>query len=152
MKKFTLFALFAVLMWSAVDGFCQYPVWGGRRAVGQYYPRSTVSQAPAAAQNQTPATTVNQAPAATVNQAPTAQAQTAAPSQAHASTVNQAPAAQNQVAVPTAGGYPITVPIHGYDSQGRPIVGMGFDGIPFNGSHLEALRINMYYRGGPFRR
>ena len=139
MKKFTLFALFAVLMWSAVDGFCQYPVWGGRRAVGQYYPRSTVSQAPAAAQNQTPATTVNQAPASAQNQAT-------------ATTVNQAPAAQNQSAVPTAGGYPITVPIHGYDSQGRPIVGMGFDGIPFNGSHLEALRINMYYRGGPVRR
>ena len=139
MKKFALFALFAVLMWSAVDGFCQYPVWGGRRAVGQYYPRSTVSQAPAAAQNQTPATTVNQAPASAQNQAT-------------ATTVNQAPAAQNQAAVPTAGGYPIMVPIHGYDSQGRPIVGMGFDGIPFNGSHLEALRINMYYRGGPFRR
>ena len=116
MKKLTLFALFAILVLSAVDGFCQYPVWGGRRAVGQFYPRSAVSQAPAA--------TVNQAPAA----------------------------AQNQAAVPTAGGYPITVPIHGYDSQGRPIVGMGFDGIPFNGSHLEALRINMYYRGGAFRR
>ena len=124
MKKLTLFALFAILVLSAVDGFCQYPVWGGRRAVGQFYPRSAVSQAPAA--------TVNQAPAATVNQAPAA--------------------AQNQAAVPTAGGYPITVPIHGYDSQGRPIVGMGFDGIPFNGSHLEALRINMYYRGGAFRR
>ena len=140
MKKLTLFALFAILVLSAVDGFCQYPVWGGRRAVGQFYPRSAVSQAPAATVNQAPAATVNQAPAATVNQAP-------------AATVNQAPAAaQNQAAVPTAGGYPITVPIHGYDSQGRPIVGMGFDGIPFNGSHLEALRINMYYRGGAFRR
>ena len=137
MKKLALFTLFAILMLSAVDGFCQYPAWGGRRAVGQFYPRSTVSQAPAA----------------TVNQTPAAQAPSAAPSQAPAATVNQAPAAaQNQAAVPTAGGYPITVPIHGYDSQGRPIVGMGFDGIPFNGSHLEALRINMYYRGGPFRR
>ena len=145
MKKLALFTLFAILMLSAVDGFCQYPAWGGRRAVGQFYPRSTVSQAPA--------TTPSQAQAATVNQTPAAQALSAAPSQAPAATVNQAPAAaQNQAAVPTAGGYPITVPIHGYDSQGRPIVGMGFDGIPFNGSHLEALRINRYYRGGPFRR
>lgn len=53
---------------------------------------------------------------------------------------------QVQTSVPTVNGRPITIPIHGYDSNGRPIVGLGFDGIPFNGSHLEAMRINRYYR------